>query len=277
MEIKFDKVCYGVKGKNILNDLSFEAKSTKITALIGPTGSGKSSVFDLLTLKRIPKDGKISIEDYEITRKGILSSVLAYHSKIAYIPSHPEDTFSYDSILKEFFSVLEKYNYNLVKRRQHIEDALGIVGLHSSYLYKDPFSLSSGELRLISLAIALSYNPKVLLWDEPTIGLDREGKKALISLLTRLKSRYQKTILIASHDIDFVNQIADEIVVLKEGKVLLSGKKKDVFSESEKLLKEGIDLPKMVQFQKEVWERKKVKLGYQCDKNDLVKEILRKS
>ncbi len=277
MEIKFDHVSCVMKEKNILQDLTFKVDSGKITAIIGPTASGKTTIFDLLKLKKLPKEGSILVGKEEITQRGIFSNVLEYNSKIAYIPSHPESNFAYDSILKEFFSVLEKYNYNPAKRRKHMEDALEIVGLHSSYLDKDPFSLSSGEARLISLAIALSYNPQVLLWDEPTIGLDKEGKQTLISLLTRLKSRYKKTILLASHDVDFINQIADSLIVLKEGKLLFTGTKKEAFKDANKLIEEGIDLPKMVLFEKEVAKRKKVELNYQSDRNDLVKEILRKS
>ena len=130
-------------------------------------------------------------------------------------------------------------------------------------------------MRLVSLAIALSHNPKVLILENPTIGLDKERKRTVINLLMRLKSRYKKTILIVSQDMNFINEIADTIVILKDGKVWKQGAKKEIFAASKGLVKEGFSLPDMVSFRELALDKKKIRLGYQSDVNDLVKDILR--
>ena len=278
MEIKMVNVGYqSPKGELLLDSVDFSFQEGKITGIIGPTGSGKTTVLDLIRLVKLPTTGEITMGKYFINSKGMQGNINEYYSNIGYVSADPKSRFFFHQVAEEISFQLEKFRYPMEKRTQQLERTLDIVGLDSSYLYRDPLSLSSGEANLISLAINLSYNPKILLLDEPTIGLDSFHKQTLITLLMRIRTRYQKTILIAGHDVDFINRVADELLVLKDGKVLSSGPKVDVLKESQKLKECNISLPKITKFEDYVMENKKIRLGRRQEINDLVKDILRKS
>ena len=150
-----------------------------------------------------------------------------------------------------------------------------MVGLDQSYLNKNPFKLSNGEKRKLALAEVLILNPKVILLDEPTIGLDSKSKNDILKLLRLLKNRYNKTIIIATHDIEFIHKIVDYIYVLDNKEIVMEGDKYSIFKQEKKLNKIGIRVPYTISFSNKVLESKKIKIGYRDDINDLIKDIYR--
>ncbi len=277
MEVIFEHVNYQTKaGKEVLKNIDYSFLPGKIVGIVGKSGSGKTTLLNLIALEILPKKGKICLGDYTITRVGMSKKVQDYQSNIGYVHSSLANEFAYETVMKELFYTLEKYNYNASKRERQVLKSLQIVGLNEEYLYRDPYTLSSGEKRLVALAKNISYNPKVLLLDNPSVGLSSDDKKKLISLLATMKTRYKKTIIIATQDMDFIHQIADELIVLENGKILVSGSKKDVYDKKEILEQANISLPKIVTFSNYVWKQKKIHLNYCNTINDLVKEILRK-
>ncbi len=274
MEIILSQVeyTYDKKMKNVLDGIDTIFSDSKIIGIIGASGSGKSTLLNLLAGKTLPSNGSIKINDIIISKKGIIGNL---DSTVGIVPQIPDEHILFDTVEKEMLSILERHFYNPEKRQKHLLEALSLVGLSSEYLSRDPLSLSSSELRKFSLACALSYNPKVLLLDEPFIGLDSRDRKQLISLLTTIKSRYQKTIIIASNDINYLYKIVDDIVVLGNGKIVLSGSKKDVFQKEEILKDLKIELPDIRKFENYVLKEKNIHLKQMVEINDLVKEILR--
>lgn len=277
MEIKLEKVNYYYSKQlgTVLKEVNLHFPSGKVIGIMGLTGSGKTTLLELLNGTRIPTSGTITIGENTINKQGILGDIDELHSNIGFLPQFPENKFMYETVLKEISYALEKKNYSPSKRKKHIEQALTMVGLDESYLSRYPFSLSSGESRKVSLAIILACNPKLLLLDEPIIGMDSSDSKHLVSILSTIKARFQKTVVIATNDIDFLNKVADEVVVLKDGKVLLSGDKKEVFKNVNVFKEEGLPLPMVTQFENHVLEKKNISLGHRAEINDLVKDILR--
>ncbi len=277
MEIVFEKVNYAYSKQNIkaLEEINLQIASGKIIGVMGPTGSGKTTLLELISGVKIPTSGNVKVGENTVCKQGILGDLDTFHSNIGFLTQFPENKFMYDTVQKEISYALEKFNYKPTKRKKHIEQALTMVGLDFGYLSRYPFSLSSGEIRKVSLATILACNPKVLLLDEPIIGMDSIDKKNLITLLSTIKARYQKTVVIVTNDIDFLNKIADEIVVLKDGKVLLSGNKKEIFKNIKVFKEENLSLPMVTEFENEVLEKKNVHLGHRSEINDLIKDILR--
>ena len=148
-----------------------------------------------------------------------------------------------------------------------------MVGLDESYLSRSPFSLNNGEKRLVAIASVLISNPKLLIMDEPTIGLDNNSKKRLMKLLRKLKTRYSKTIIIVTHDVDMLYEIVDNVVVLNEGVVVKEGSKIDVFANVELLDNNNTPVPSVIRFEKMIYDKTGIDLGYLKDMNSLVRKI----
>ena len=148
-----------------------------------------------------------------------------------------------------------------------------MVGLDESYLNRSPFSLNNGEKRLVAIASVLISNPKLLIMDEPTIGLDNNSKKRLMKLLRKLKTRYSKTIIIVTHDVDMLYEIVDNVVVLNEGVVVKEGSKIDVFANVELLDNNNTPVPSVIRFEKMIYDKTGIDLGYLKDMNSLVRKI----
>ena len=167
------------------------------------------------------------------------------------------------------------FNYRTNEKDKRVSDALKMVGLDDSYLERDPFKLSNGEQRKVAIASILVFNPKIIVFDEPTIGLDYDSKKNLIKLIRMLKTRYSKTIIIISHDIDFIHSISDYVILLDKGNLILTGNKYDILANPSALEYYNLPMPKVVEFSYKVLKNKGIKMGYRDDINDLLKDIYR--
>ena len=148
-----------------------------------------------------------------------------------------------------------------------------MVGLNDSYLLRNPFELSGGEKRKVAIASVLAFNPEVIILDEPTNGLDSTGKESLIKLIKMLKNKYNKTIIVVSHDVDILYRFVDNVIILSNGRLLMQGNKFDVFKNVEFLSSNGVKVPRIVEFIHKVEEKTGKYLGKIDDVNDLIKEI----
>jgi len=164
-------------------------------------------------------------------------------------------------------------NYKNLDKR--IIDSLKMVCLDESYLKRKLSELSYSERKKVIIASTLSYNPKILLFDEPSLGLDSPSKNKLIKLLKRLKFKYNKTIIIFTNDSEFLYRLSDKVVITKENKIIACGNKYDIFTNIKLLVECDIDAPKLVEFSLLVKYKKGINLGFRDDISDLMKDIYR--
>ena len=265
MAIRFENVSYKDKLKNIT--CVFE--DNKITSLIGASGSGKTLLSYLIAGLVLPTSGNVYIygniinsdtKDFKYIRK-----------IIGYVFQNPEEQFFTNSVKEELEFSLKNYKYKLDKMERQVVNSLKMVGL--DYLNRNPFSLSGGEKEKLAIAIALSLNPNILILDEPTIYLDDKSTEDLIDLLVKIKEKYNKTIIVISNDINFVNKISDNIIMLKKGSVGLNIKKEYLINNVDKIKKGGMEIPKILEFINSVEKSKKIKLSYTDNIDELVSEI----
>lgn len=256
MAIKFKDVYY----KDVINKVSFDIKMEKINSIVGCNGSGKSTLIQLLCMLKSPTKGKVLFDN-------------TY--KIGLVSQQVEEQLFCETVEDELKSNLESFNYTKEKLDKKIKDALKMVELDLDILKRDPLKISSSEMRKLSLAKALSINPQILILDEPCIGLDMKEKETVIRILQKLKRRYSKTIIIVTNDIELVHLVSDNIIGISNGKVLRIGNKYSFFKEVDLLKKNKIAVPKIIEFEDNVLRKKKIKLGYRDDINDLIKDILR--
>ena len=264
MEIEFKNVDFtyekiNYEKKEVLKNINMKFETGKITSIIGKSGSGKTTLLELIDNIIVPTKGEIIIEDV---------------NKIGFLFQFPEEQFFNQTVKKELEVILKLSDYKKDINKR-IYDVLEMVNLNEDYLNKNPFNLSSGEKRKLALASVLILNPKIILLDEPTIGLDDKDKNEMIKLIRMLKNRYNKTIIIASHDMNFIHKITDYIYVLDNKKIIMEGDKYTIFKQEEKLNKIKIKVPNLISFSNKVLKTKKIKIGYRDDINDLIKDIYR--
>lgn len=276
MEVIFKNVSFSYNykmenEKEALKDINLCLESNQIHGIIGPIGSGKSTLLELMNGITKPTTGDISIGSYNLHKNSFKFNKFRYDVGLVY--QFPEKQFFCNTVGEEIAfaeKVFAPKNKNIKKK---VIKVLKMVGLDESYINRSPFSLNGGEKRRVAIASVLISNPKLLIMDEPTIGLDNNSKKRLMKLLKKLKTMYSKTIIIVTHDVDMLYEIVDNVVVLNEGKVVKEGNKLSVFSNVELLDQNNTPVPSVVRTEKIIFDKTGIDLGYLPDMNSLVRAI----
>lgn len=280
MEIKINNVTHVYNDHTLLaskalEDINLRLEEKNIIGIIGKSGSGKSTLVQLLNALIIPSYGSVEIESFEIKQKMKVDNINNLRRSVGLVFQFPEEQFFNPTVREEISFALKHFRYKNDRIHKQVSQALLMVGLNDSYLERNVFELSSGEQRLVAVASVMVFNPKIVVLDEPTAGLDYKNKKKIMKLIKQLKDRYHKTVIIVTHDINMLNVIGDYIIALDKGRVVLSGPKDKVFRKATLLHKHGLKLPEIVDFTNRVITDKGVILNYHIDIKDLIKEIYR--
>lgn len=242
-------------------NISYEFEDGKITTVIGSSSSGKTLLSYLLSG---------IIDDYT---GNIISTYK--NREIGYIFQRPEEAFIFETVKEELSFGIRKYNYRVDEIDKRMEEALKMVGLSKSYLDRNPFTLSSGEKEALALATILILNPKVIIIDDPSISLDNYRCDHLIKLLKKLCNRYKKTIIIFSSNTQFLVRVTDNYVLLKNGKIALSGNRRDLPDNIGKFKSANVCIPRITQFISNANKKYNANLEYTFDIKELMKDIYR--
>ncbi|MBD9085694.1 ATP-binding cassette domain-containing protein [bacterium] len=278
MEIKMKNVDYVYKKINyqeklVLKNINIKFDCGKINVIIGAPGSGKSTLLNLLNQELIPTKGKIIVDQYTITNNNDLKNI--DRSIIGFVLQNPSDQFFNSTVREELIVTMQMNNYIPNQMNKRILDVLKMVHLEEDTLIRNPNSLSESEKRKLAIAQALICNPKILVLDEPVNSFDEKTKEEYLKLFRLLTKRYNKTIIIASNDLNFVHKIADKVFVLNQNEIVLQGDKYEVFKDTRLLKKYGLIPPYTMLFSNLVKEKKNIKIGYRDEINDLIKDIYR--
>ncbi len=278
MEVKFNHVYYVANEKTplshlVLGDINITFKEGTINGIIGRSGSGKTTLIELINALILPTKGNISVGSKVISKTRKIKNINNLRYQIGLVFQFPEEQFFCKTVKEEIEFGMKYFKKSVKSIEKHVSDALLMVGLDDSYLNRNPYTLSSGEMRKIAIASILAFNPKIVILDEPTVGLDNKSKENLIKIIRLLKKRYNKTVIIVSNDTDMLLEISDYIVLLDKGKIVLEGNKYDVFKQD--LEQYGVKKPKIIEFEQMVLKEKNIKIGYRDDINDLMKDVYR--
>lgn len=271
--VELKDVTYKKHNTEIIKDLSLKIEENKITFLIGKNGAGKTTILEIIDLLLKIDNGKIRIDDNIIDKNTKESTLSEIRKDIGLVFQHPEDEFLTETVKKELEIGMNIFKYDALSREKRIKDVLRLVDLSPKLLNENPLNLNKSNKRKLSIACVLIGNPKLILLDEPTLGLDNENKEELIKIIRKLKQRYKKTFIITSHDMDFVLRLADRINVINDGTKVLEGNKYEIFIQEQLLETYNIKVPEIMHFINEA--NKKTKLRYRDDINDLIKDIYR--
>ena len=257
MEIKDLSFSYP-NSKELLKDINLKILDKSVVSIIGKNGSGKTTLLDIISGLIKPTKG-----------------TLKNNKTLGYLFQDSKKMFFCKTVKEEIKLSSITHNYRIKQLDKRVKDVLKIVSLDEDILDKNPLTLTNSEAKKVALATILIYNPKILILDEPTNGLEAKSIKELIRLIKLLKNRYNKTIIIVSHDMEFVHSISDQVAVLYEGSIVLNGDKYTVFKDYRLLKKYGLLPPKIMLFSSTVLNKKGIKIGYRDEINDLIKDIYR--
>ena len=255
MGLSFNNVTY----KSNLKKFSYDFEEGKITTILSE--DSLSYFIYLISSLEENYEGKITN-----TYKG---------RNIGVVFNNPEEAFIFNTVREELEFGLKKYNYKVSTINKRIEDSLKMVNLPKEYLDKSPFELSSGEKESLALGIALSLNPKLIIIDNPTSNLDSRNKEYLIKLLKKIKTRYNKTIILLTSDIEFTIKVTDNYLILKNDKIISSGVKKELLNNISKIKTSKVEIPKIIDFINAVKKKKNINLELTFDVKELMKDIYR--
>ena len=227
--------------KLAVDHVSLGVRSGKITGIIGHTGSGKSTLVQLLNGLLEPQNGKVYFHGADIHADRKKLHELRY--RIGLVFQYPEYQLFEETVAKDIAYGPRNMGMDEESIKLCVEEACDFVGLDRSLLDKSPFDLSGGQKRRVAIAGVIAMHPEVLILDEPASGLDPIGRKSIFDGLVRYRDNTGAAVVIVSHSMEDMAKYAEDIVVLAEDKLVLSGTRDEVFSHADLLLRHSLDIP----------------------------------
>lgn len=230
-----------------LKGIDLNIKNGSMTALIGHTGSGKSTLIQHINALLLPTSGEVQIDDFLITATDKPSTLKPLRKKAGLVFQFPEYQLFEETIEKDIIFGPKNFGMSEEEAIEIAKEMLNLVGLDESYLARSPFDLSGGQKRRVAIAGILAMNPDILILDEPTAGLDPQGAKEMLNLFKKINAQ-GKTVLLVSHDMNQVLEYCDDVIVMNKGKIERHVSVDELFQETEYLTSLSIDLPIITSF-----------------------------
>lgn len=255
MLIEFRNVTYTYENKGqkptcAVKNVSFGIDEGEFVGIIGHTGSGKSTLTELMSGLLKATEGQVLIDGEDIA---LLKNVAkALKGKVGVVFQYPEHQLFEETVIKDICFGPKNLSLNHEKCVKRAREAMSMVGLDETYEKLSPFELSGGEKRRVAIAGVLAMKPEVLILDEPTAGLDPAGRDGLINMLMDIKGKVCKSVVLVSHSMEDVARCADKVMVMNEGSVVEFGSVREVFSHYEALLDVGLDIPQITRLIKKL-------------------------
>lgn len=240
--------------KIALDNVSIEINDGEFIALIGHTGSGKSTLIQHINGLLKPNSGKITVDNVNITAKGVKLSDI--RKRVGLVFQYPEYQLFEETIEKDIAFGPKNLGLNDEEIGKRVKRAMNIVGLdYETYKDKSPFELSGGQKRRVAIAGVVAMEPKVLILDEPTAGLDPKGRDDILGNIKELHNEYNMTIILVSHSMEDVAKLATRILVMDKGKCILNGAPSKIFKEVNTLESVGLGVPQVTYLVKRLREK----------------------
>jgi len=237
-----------------LSDVSLTIEDGSYTAIIGHTGSGKSTILQLLNGLLVPTEGSVRVFDTLITSTSVNKQIRQIRKQVGLVFQFAENQIFEETVLKDVAFGPQNFGVSVEEAEVIAREKLALVGIDESLFERSPFELSGGQMRRVAIAGILAMEPKILVLDEPTAGLDPIGRKELMTLFKKLHQD-GITIILVTHLMDDVAEFADQVYVMEKGKLVKSGKPSLVFQNVEFMEKIQLGVPKITRFAQRLAER----------------------
>ena len=248
MSIKLDQVTYtyGVGSpfeRTALHETSVEIHEGEFVGIIGHTGSGKSTFVQLLNGLIHPTRGVVTVDGADISKK--TKEVMAIRHKVGMVFQYPEYQLFEETIAKDIAFGPRNFGLSEDEIEERVREAMEFVGLdYDTYADRSPFRLSGGQMRRVAIAGVIAIHPKYLILDEPSAGLDPVGRREIFSEIQRWHKEKNITVILVSHNMEDISQMATRLLVLSHGHIVLDGEPLDIFSHRQQTLHDaGVSVP----------------------------------
>lgn len=230
--------------RQALYDVNIEIKDGSLVALIGHTGSGKSTLIQHFNALVKPTSGKIIINGIDVTAPK--ADLRLVRKTVGLVFQYPEHQLFEETVYKDIAFGPKNMGFSDEEIDKRVRESAALVGLKEKNLTRSPFDLSGGQKRRVAIAGVLAMNPKVLILDEPTAGLDPKGRDEILATIKKLHEENKEMIIIfVSHSMEDVAKTAERVIVMNDGHVEMQGTVAEVFAQAEHLQKIGLNVPQV--------------------------------
>ena len=236
-----------------LDDVSFEVEEGDFVGIIGATGSGKSTLITHMNGLNKPTSGKIIIDGRDLWAEP--EKIRDFRFLTGLVFQYPEYQLFEETCYKDIAFGPKNMGLDEAEVDKRVHEAAEFVGLDEALLERSPFELSGGQKRRVAIAGVIAMEPKVLILDEPTAGLDPRGREAILAQLRSYHKQKGNTVILVSHSMEEIARNVDRIVVMSHSHKLMDGTPEEVFSRADELLQVGLDVPQVTKVAMEFQKR----------------------
>ena len=274
MDIRFKQVGFAYQAgtpfeMRALHDVTFSVKDGSYVAIIGHTGSGKSTILQHLNALLKPTEGIVELGDKTIDSTTGNKDLKPLRKKVGIVFQFPEAQLFEETVEKDIAFGPKNFGVSEEEALKIAAEVVKTVGLPEDVLKKSPFDLSGGQMRRVAIAGVLAMKPEVLVLDEPTAGLDPKGRLEMMEMFYKLNKEQKMTIVLVTHQMNDVSDYADHVIVIESGNVVKEGSPKEVFSDASWLLEKQLGVPTTLAFVEKLKEK-----GWSTDKMPLTLDEL---
>lgn len=257
-----------------LEDVSFRLEPGEFAAIIGHTGSGKSTLVQQLNGLLRPDSGKITVGEVCITDPS--AKMTEVRRKVGLVFQYPEYQLFDETVAKDVAFGPKQVGITGEELEQVVADSIRLTGLdYEEVKERSPFELSGGQKRRVAIAGVLAMKPEILILDEPTAGLDPSAHRDVLDLIRRIHRQEDMTILLVSHNMGDIAELADRVLVMNRGRLVMNGTPAEVFARGEQLREMGLGQPPATEFMERLKERMPEIDAAPLSIEDAAKEICR--
>ena len=253
LELKNISFVYG-KGtpfeKRAVDNVSFKINKGEFIGVMGHTGSGKSTLMQMLNGLIRPSEGQVLLDGKDIWAEP--KKIRAVRFKVGMVFQYPEYQLFEETVYKDIAFGPQNKGLTGDELDRAVREAADFTGLKPALLEKSPFDLSGGEKRRAAIAGVIAMNPEILVLDEPTAGLDPMGREVLLSQITRYHSERRNTVLLVSHTMEDIARVADRIIVMNKGRLAMLEPTAEVFRRGDELARYGLKVPQITKIMSEL-------------------------
>lgn len=281
MDITFENVSYTYQLKSpfahqALNDVSFHIPTGTFVAIVGHTGSGKSTLIQHLNGLVSPTEGKVKIGNFTLTNDEKPKNMKDLRSRVGVVFQYPEHQLFEETVEKDIAFGPENFGVPAEEIKRRIKEIMPQVGLADKFLQRSPFDLSGGQMRRVAIAGVLAVQPEVLVLDEPTAGLDPRGQKEMMNMFYHLHQQQNLTTILVTHSMEDALKYADHVIILNQGALYMEGKPLDVLTQKEALRKVNLDVPEVIYFLQQFEQKFGEKIPYEYQSMTEIAHSIRK-